>query len=83
MSVLLAHVLLLVSKIYVHAALEFSGQTNFRSLTKFRLQCMCVEFVCERAVRWVLVVQVQLCALRAQAEYGDHGHANNFDYKSV
>ena len=29
------------------------------------------------------VVQVQLCALRAQAEYGDHGHANNFDYKSV
>ena len=25
--------------------------------------------------------QVQLCALRAQAEYGDHGHANNFDYK--
>ena len=27
--------------------------------------------------------QVQLCALRAQAEYGDHGHANNFDYKSV
>ena len=31
----------------------------------------------------LVTVQVQLCALRAQAEYGDHGHANNFDYKSA
>ena len=35
------------------------------------------------SVSCIFVVQVQLCALRAQAEYGDHGHANNFDYKSV
>lgn len=25
--------------------------------------------------------QIQLCALRAQTEFGDYGYANNFDYK--